>query len=158
MQRLSIIWSNPLSDYHKVAASNQYVLPVLTYFMWTQTWTLADLQQLVREARKVVVENGGNHPVRSVGQLYISRQNNGKGLRSFESEYKSTKIKEAVKLFENSDTTMSAVRKFEKKAVQTGCHPIIKDAEKYCKIPKISPGAYIFQRPFLRGLFLEGLI
>ena len=27
---------------------------------------------------------------------------------------------------------------------------------RYCKIPKISPGAYIFQRPFLRGLFLEG--
>ena len=28
----------------------------------------------------------------------------------------------------------------------------------YGKIPKISPGAYIFQRPFLRDLFLEGLI
>ena len=28
----------------------------------------------------------------------------------------------------------------------------------YRKIPKISPGAYIFQGPFLRGLFLEGLI
>ena len=28
----------------------------------------------------------------------------------------------------------------------------------YCKIPKISPDAYIFHRPFLRGLFLEGLI
>ena len=28
----------------------------------------------------------------------------------------------------------------------------------YRKMPKISPGAYIFQRPFLRGLFLEGLI
>ena len=26
------------------------------------------------------------------------------------------------------------------------------------KIPKISPGAYIFQRPFSKGLFLEGLI
>ena len=26
----------------------------------------------------------------------------------------------------------------------------------YCKIPKISPGAYIFQRPFLRGLSMEG--
>ena len=26
------------------------------------------------------------------------------------------------------------------------------------KIPKIRPGTYIFQRPFLRGLFLEGLI
>ena len=29
---------------------------------------------------------------------------------------------------------------------------------RYRKIPKISPGAYIFLRPFLRGLFLEGLI
>ena len=29
---------------------------------------------------------------------------------------------------------------------------------KYRKVPKISPGAYIFQRPFLRGLFLEWLI
>ena len=29
---------------------------------------------------------------------------------------------------------------------------------KYCKIPKVSPGAHIFQKPFLRGLFLEGLI
>ena len=28
----------------------------------------------------------------------------------------------------------------------------------YLKILKISPGAYIFQRPFLRGLFVEGLI
>ena len=28
---------------------------------------------------------------------------------------------------------------------------------KYHKILKISAGAYIFQRPFLRGLFLEGL-
>ena len=28
----------------------------------------------------------------------------------------------------------------------------------YSKNPKISPGAYIFQRPLLRGLFLEGLI
>ena len=28
----------------------------------------------------------------------------------------------------------------------------------YRKIPKISPRAFIFQRPFLRGLFLEGLI
>ena len=29
---------------------------------------------------------------------------------------------------------------------------------RYGKILKISPGACIFQRPFLRGLFLEGLI
>ena len=28
---------------------------------------------------------------------------------------------------------------------------------RYRKIPKISPGACIFQRPFLRGLYSEGL-
>ena len=35
---------------------------------------------------------------------------------------------------------------------------IVASLVNYRKIPKISPGAYIFQRPFLRGLFLEGLI
>ena len=120
-----------MSDYHIVAASNQYALPVLTYFMWTQTWPLADLQQLDREVRKVIVENGGNHPLGSVAQLCISRKNGGRVIRSVEAEYKSTKIKAAVKKFENSDTTMSAVRKFEEKAMQTGCHSVIKDTEKY---------------------------
>ena len=28
----------------------------------------------------------------------------------------------------------------------------------YRKIPKISPRAYIFQRPFLRGIYSEGFI
>ena len=32
------------------------------------------------------------------------------------------------------------------------------DDRKYRNIPKLSPGAFIFQRPFLRGLFLEALI
>ena len=36
--------------------------------------------------------------------------------------------------------------------------PIIHNYTKYRKIPKISPLAYIFQRSFLRGLFLKGLI
>ena len=30
--------------------------------------------------------------------------------------------------------------------------------KKYRKVPKISPGAYIFERAFLRGLYLEGLM
>ena len=32
------------------------------------------------------------------------------------------------------------------------------EQKEYRKIQKIIPGAYTFQRPFLRGLFLEGLI
>ena len=94
-----------------------------------QTSPPADLQQLDREARKVILEKGGNHSLGSVAQLYIWRRNDGSGLISVEAEYKSTKIKAVVKLFENSDTATSAV--FEEKTVQTGCHSIINDAEKY---------------------------
>ena len=34
--------------------------------------------------------------------------------------------------------------------------PTLYQALRYRKIPRISPGAYIFQRPFLRGLFWRG--
>ena len=37
-------------------------------------------------------------------------------------------------------------------------HEWMKVMNEYRKIPKISPGAYISQRPFLKDLFLEGLI
>ena len=74
LQRLSIIWSSPLSDHAKVVASNQYALPVLTYLMWTQTWPIANIQQLDREGRKIIVENGGNHPKGSTAILYMSRK------------------------------------------------------------------------------------
>ena len=80
----------------------------------------------------------GNHPLGSVAQLYISRRNDGSGLRPVEAEYKSIKIKAVVKLFENSDTTMSAVRTFEEKTVQTGCHSTIKDADKYASEPHLT--------------------
>ena len=62
LQRLSIIWSSPLSDHAKVVASNQYALPALTYLMRTQIWPTANIQQLDREGRKIIVKNGGNHP------------------------------------------------------------------------------------------------
>ena len=31
--RMSIIWSSPLSDFNRIVASNQYALPALTYLM-----------------------------------------------------------------------------------------------------------------------------
>ena len=133
LQRLSIIWSSPLSDHAKVVASNQYALPVLTYLMWTQTWPIANIQQLDREGRKIIVENGGNHPKGSTAILYMSRKLGGRGLKSVENEYKNTKIKAAVKLYCNADPTMAAVRSFEELAVQNGRHSIIKDAKKYAE-------------------------
>ena len=62
LQRLSIIWSSPLSDHAKVVASKEYALPVVTYLMWTQTWRIANIQQLDLEGTQIIVEIGGNHP------------------------------------------------------------------------------------------------
>ena len=98
LRRLSVIWSSPLSDYFKVVATNKFALPVITYFMWTQVWPIAELQRIVRATRKVITENGGKHPLASTDLLYLSRQTGGRGLKTVEAEYKATKIKAAVRL------------------------------------------------------------
>ena len=59
LRRMSIFWSSPLSDHNRVTASNQFALPGLVYLMWTQQWPVTKLKRLDREARKIVVENGG---------------------------------------------------------------------------------------------------
>ena len=82
----SLIWSSPLSDYFKVVATNQFALPVITYFMWTQVWPIAELQRIDRDTRKVITENGGKHPLASTDLLYLSRQAGGQGLKSVEAE------------------------------------------------------------------------
>ena len=55
------------------------------------------------------MENGGNQPPGSVAQVYISRKNDERGIRSVEAEFKRSKIKAAVKLFDNSDTSREEV-------------------------------------------------
>ena len=113
-----LLLTSPLSDHAKVAASNQYALPLLTYLMWTQTWPIPNIQQVDQVGRKIVVENGGKHPKGATAILYMSRKLGGRGLKSVENEYKNTKIKAAVKLYCNADPTMAAVRSFEELAVQ----------------------------------------
>ena len=51
IQRLSLIWSSPLSDY------NQFAMPVHTYLMTTQCWPIMALKKLDSELRKVISEN-----------------------------------------------------------------------------------------------------
>ena len=73
LQRLSIIWSSPLSDSNRVEASNEFALPVLSYVMWSQHWCLTDLRYIDRQARTIVSENGGKHPLSSKALIYLPR-------------------------------------------------------------------------------------
>ena len=109
LRRLSVIWSSPLSDYHRVIASNQFSLPSMSYSMWTQHWPITKLRQVERDARKIVTEGGGKHPCGTTSLLYLP-------LRSVETEYKETKVKAAVKLYQNRDLAMKMVREFEEQA------------------------------------------
>ena len=88
LQRLSIIWTSPLSDANRVKATNQFALPVLTYPMWTQHCPLAELREIDRETRKLVSENGGKHPLSSTAVFYLSRVVAGRGMKCIEHEYK----------------------------------------------------------------------
>ena len=133
LKRVSVIWSSPLSDHNRITATDQFALPVLAYLMRTQKWPIADLQQLDRETRKIMVENGGKHPLVSKAFLYLPRKVGGRGLKSVENEYKLTKIKTAVNLYQNQDSTMKVVREFEERAMENGHHSLIKDAVKYAK-------------------------
>ena len=77
---------------------------------WTQHWPLSELRDADRAAQKIIVENGGKHPASLTSLLYLPRENGGRDLRSVEHEYKITKIKSLLKLYQNSDQTVEAVR------------------------------------------------
>ena len=117
---MSIIWSSPVSDHNRVTASSQFALPVLGYLMWTQQWPVTKLKTLHREARKIVVENGGRHPSRSTAILYMSRKKEGRGLCSIEEEFKVPKIEAAVRLYGKRYPAMAMVREFEERAEELG--------------------------------------
>ena len=98
--------------------------------MWTQHWPVTDLKIVDREARKIIVENGGKHPGGSTALLCLPREKGGRGLRAVETEYKVTKVKAALRLYENKDQVMEMVREFEERAESLGHRSLVKDAAK----------------------------
>ena len=98
--------------------------------MWTQHWPLTELRKIDREARKIIVENGGKHTCGSTSILYLPGEKGGRGLHSVEQEYQVTKVKAAVKLYRNGDQAMEMERKFEERAEELGQQSLVKDAAK----------------------------
>ena len=101
--------------------------------MWTQHLLVTELQQIDREARKIVVSNGGKHPLGSTALCYLSREQGGRGLRSVEEEYKAIKVKGALKLYKNTDPTMELARRFEERSGALGHTLLIKEATKFSR-------------------------
>lgn len=70
--------------------------------------------------------------------MYLPRHLGGRGLSSVEQEYKLTKIKAVVKLYQNEDPTMRTVRMFEERAVEKGHSSLLTEAHKYAEELEIS--------------------
>ena len=133
LQRLSVIWSSPLSDTNRVQASNQLAMPVLSYFMWSQHWCLTDLRDIDRQARKISCESGGKHPLELKANVYLQRALGERGMRSVKEEFTMTKIKSAIKLHSNEDSPVSLVRAFEENAAHQGHQSLVKEASTFAK-------------------------
>ena len=116
-----------------MVASNQFAMTAMSYYMWTQHWPITELKQIDRKACKIVVENGGKHPCGSTSLLYLSRDKGGKRMRSIETEYKETKMKAAVNLYQNRDLAMKLVRDFKERAESVGHEALTKEAAAYAK-------------------------
>ena len=70
-----------------------------------------------RAARKIIVENGGQHPASLTSFTLLLLH-----------EYKLTKIKSLIKLCQNSDQTVDAIREFEEHAMASGHQSLVKEA------------------------------
>ena len=99
--------------------------------MWTQHWPITERREIEREARKIVVGNGGKQPCGSTSLLHLPRDNGGRGLRSIEREDKETTLKAAVKFFQHRNPVMKMVRDFEKSAESVRHQSLTKEATKY---------------------------
>ena len=65
--------------------------------------------------------------------LYLPREKGGRGLRSVKHKYKITKIKLLLKLYQNSDRTVEAVRELEEHAIALRHQSLVKEAANYAE-------------------------
>ena len=70
-----------------------------------------------------------------------------RGFKSVETQYKTNKVKTAIKLYTKRDSTMELVRQSDKKCERNGRRSIVKDAKKYTEEMdlelSLSPGAVV---------------
>ena len=87
------------------------------------------------------MENGGKHPGGSTALLYLPREKGGRRLRAVKKEYKVTKVKAAVRLYENKYPAMGMVREFEERAESLGRRSLFKNA---ASLRRIWASTYIY--------------
>ena len=130
-QRTSMVWSSPLSDYHKVTATNIFVVSIVQYYMWTEKFCLNDLRIMDTEVRKIMNRNKSKYELQMNAILYVPRSKGGRGLKNIEDCYKQTKIKTALNMLDEKDQRMKVVTQFDQLRIIKKRSSFIKDAVDY---------------------------
>ena len=130
-QRSHLIWSSLLSDINKCIASNMFVNSAVEYYFWTVKFTIETIKEMDGIIRKVMNALGAKHTQQMNVINYLPRQKGGRGLRSLEETYKTTKVKLAVKIVSDQDPRMRIVEEYHSNTSESNSYSIFKDAKRY---------------------------
>ncbi|XP_030760434.1 uncharacterized protein LOC115885612 [Sitophilus oryzae] len=86
-QRLKAILSTQLNGRNAITAINCWVLPIITASFGVLKWSKTDMQTLDRLIRTTLTDYRSHHPKSSTSRLYISRNQEGRGLLNLEDAY-----------------------------------------------------------------------
>ena len=130
-QRSHVTWNSDLSDANKVIACNVFVNSSAEYYFWAVKFPINQIREMDTAIRENMNLSGSKHTNLMNAVNYIPRRNGGRGLRSLEENYKTTKIKLAIKLMEDIDDRVTLVKKFHDNSKDTSSYSIFKEAQKY---------------------------
>ena len=125
-----LIWSCPLSDHAQPGNSLEPICIISVMPPNVDTTMVGD-----REARIIIVKNGGKHPSGSTATTipYTPREKGGGALHSMEEVYKVTKTKAVIMLYRNGYRAMAMVCEFEERAEELSHSLLAKEAAKYAE-------------------------
>ena len=130
-QRSHLVWSSQLSDINKSEASNTFVNSAVEYYFWTVKFTVEVIKKMDTTIRNVMNTLGAKHTLQMNAINYLPRHKGGRGLRSLEETYKTTKIKLAVKIVKDDDPRMRIVENYHINTSESDSYSIFKDAIRY---------------------------
>ena len=101
--------------------------------MWSSDWPISSLQELDRNARKIICKFKGKHYHESNPLLYLPPERGGRGFQEITQLYKTTKIKTAHHVTTSKDPRLDIVRQFQDHKESKNFRSVLKDAKIYAR-------------------------
>ena len=101
--------------------------------MSSSSWPISSLQELDRNARKIIYKFKGKHYHESNPLLYLPPERGGRGFQEITQLYKMTKIKTAHHITASKNTRLDIVRQFQDHKEGKNFRSVLKDAKIYAR-------------------------